>query len=147
MAFDDLRGMLGAPKLKLPIGGRTYVVEPATAETWLKLQEVNARATAVISGKGDEGEDISEPELYRLALGDAFDHMVKGVSGAELKHAGITAYYWQLGQDSVAEAVWADVGKAEKPTPKRSRSTSTSTGAATTTKRRASTSSTTTRQT
>lgn len=40
MALDDLRELLDQPELKLPIGGRVFVVLPCNATTWLKLQEV-----------------------------------------------------------------------------------------------------------
>ncbi|MDQ1738106.1 MAG: hypothetical protein QOH56_4357 [Pseudonocardiales bacterium] len=153
MALADLREFIDSPKLTLPIGGRSYNVGPVTAQVWLRLQEIQARAAkviedaaklsddpdAVLAASDTEIDEISELDLIKLALGDAFDVMVRGgVTGPELKHAGVTAYYWQLGQESVAEAIWISAGKATAPRRAPRTSIRTSTGAATTTRKRAS---------
>lgn len=149
--LTDLRDMLDAPTLKLPIGGKTYVVQACTADAWLRLQEINDRITAKAK-TSEDGTDVatatgvSELEMFKMALGDTFAEMITGqVTAVELKHAGVTAYYWQLGNEAVAEAMWQSAGKAPAPSkPARQSSTRTSTAGATTTRKRASTKATTT---
>lgn len=155
MPLSDLREMLDAPVLKLPIGGKTYAVQAADAETWLRLQDIHNRSADLVAGRpasasrsADAVTGLSEIDMYRLALGDVFDKLVVAkVSGPELKHAGLTAYFWQIGEQDVAEAMWESAGKAPaRPRSRRGSTTSTSTGAATTTRRRASGSGTNSRQ-
>jgi hypothetical protein len=125
--LEDLRDFLDAPKLTLPIGGRRYVVEPATAEVWLRLQAVAADAEAAAKGDGEalaRSGRVSDLDVYRLALGPAFDEMLPKVSKTELGQAGMTAWFWQLGQQELAETYWRSGGKASPPP----RKTTTSTG-------------------
>lgn len=147
--LTDLRDMLTAPTLTLPIGGQAFVVQECPAETWLRLQEVNDRATAKVTEDGDTsatledvGGGMSETEMVKLALGDTYQQMIAGgVRPSELRHAGITAYYWQLGNESVAAAMWESAGKAPAPTktaptsstPKRTRREKSSMASPTTT--------------
>lgn len=151
MPLSDLRESLDAPVLTLPIGGKTYIVKACSAAVWLQLQEINdrtAKALEAAKAAGEDGESVdsgvSELDLMKMSLGATYDTMVNSgdVTMPEMKHAGITAYYWQLGQRTVAEAVWESVGKAPAPTTKApaKSSTRTSTASATTTRRRASTS-------
>ncbi|HJQ00079.1 MAG TPA: hypothetical protein VJ851_00635 [Jatrophihabitans sp.] len=147
MALSDLREMLDAPVLKLPIGGKTYTVAAADAETWLRLQDIHNRSADLVAGRpaaasrnADAVTGLTEIDMYRLALGPTFDQLVAAkISGPELKHAGLTAYFWQIGEEKVAELMWESAGKAQPARRRSSRSTtSTSTGAATTTRRRVS---------
>jgi len=141
MALDDLRSFLDQPTLTLPVGGKTYTVQPCKADVWLRLQEIARRA--------EGGEDTTDDmELFKLALGDLFERLLPLVTLPEMKHIGTTAYLWQLGDNKLAARFWASGGKAstpepETPTPTRRK---TPTGVANTTRKRASGSGTSTRK-
>lgn len=135
--LNDLRESLTTPHLDLPIGGKKYVVHPVNADAWLRLV---SHADSIEAGDG--GTIKNDIELCRLALGATFDQMVENVTGPELNIAGVTAWFWQIGNPAAAEAFWQSRGKA----PRRRRSTSTSTAAASGTRRRASGSGTSTRR-
>lgn len=160
--LEDLRDLLDAPELTLPIGGRRYVVTAATAANWLQFQSINAAATRVAAAKAAAetaaaaGEPVpevdtsglsqlSDLELAELALGDTYKQMLAGgVTIAELQHAGVTAYFWHLGEPTLATKYWESAGgKAEAaPTTPPKKSTSTSTATANTTPTKAAGSST-----
>lgn len=113
--LQDLRDFLDAPKLTLPIGGREYVVTPATAQTWLRLQALAEDAEKAAKGDPEalkRANDTRDVELYRMALGPVFDEMLPHVTGTELQKAGLTAWFWQCGQQALAEASWNSGGKA-----------------------------------
>lgn len=141
MPFEDLRTFLDQPTLDLKIGRKTYTVQPVKAAVWLRIQEAANRA-----GQADV-EPIADHDLFRMVLGaDVYDAMLNDLTGPELRRAGMTAYLWQLGQESIAEQFWISGGKAVSPaTPTRTRRT-TPTGAAASTRRRASGTGTSTRK-
>jgi hypothetical protein len=144
MGFEDLREFLVGPTLQMPIGGRVYTVRSATARVWLELSEFAGKVADAQTAGVPLVDDWNELDLYKRALGDdTYQELVDTVSVAELKHAGLTAYFWQLGQEETVKAMWTAPGKAAPP---KAASTSTSTGGATTTKRRASTKGTTSRK-
>lgn len=129
MDLEDLSQYLETPTLTLPIRGTSYTVESADGERWLRLQAIAAN-TDTKSGE-------SMMDLYRLALGDTFDQLVNAkVSGADIQHAGTTAFYWQIGREDLAQAFWRSGGKA--PGPRRATPKTTRPAAASTTRRRAS---------
>jgi len=73
----------------------------------IKVGDVNAAV---------EQDGTSETDLYRRALGAAFDEMVQDdVTGKELTAAAWTAFFWQLGNQELAESVWENAGKALAP--------------------------------
>jgi hypothetical protein len=117
MAFDDLRELLEEQVLPLPIGGITYSVPACSADDWLYLNtqarviESMIRAGAMDAEIKGEGEE--DPEIFmRRCLGDAFDLMTAdGVTGKELTIAAFTAFFWQLGNEELAERVWLNGGK------------------------------------
>jgi hypothetical protein len=97
MAFRDLGEVLDAG-LSLPYKGKTYVIPPADAETGLRFQrlaEVAAQA-AQDAEAGDELDaelldDAGEVDLYRDALGPAYDAMISDrVPWPMLKVAAVT---------------------------------------------------------
>lgn len=118
MAFQDLRELLDVAQLQLPIGGEVYTVEACTAEDWLWFNAYSAEIDAAINtGKLNveiEGlSQVNPEELYRRILGESFDDMVAdGVTGKELSISAWTAFFWHLGNESFAEAVWVNGGKA-----------------------------------
>lgn len=121
MAFRDLSEVLDAG-LSLPIGGKTYLVPPVDAETGLRLQrlaELAAQAAkAVQTGEGLEEivvDDDQEVDLYRDALGPAYEQMVADrVPWPALKIAGVTAWLDAAVDRQTAEAYWNAAGDPER---------------------------------
>ncbi|MER6505900.1 hypothetical protein ABT158_03765 [Nonomuraea sp. NPDC001636] len=124
--FDD--------SLPLPIGGKTYRVPPADAETGLFCQRLMTAGIAAANGTQVDAaqlDDQGETDLYRRVLGTAYDEMIADrVSWPRIKHAGITAFLWIAGDTDTAAKYW-DAGP-EPDAPE--------TGAATSTPSRGSTS-------
>ena len=120
MTLRDLSEVLD-PDLCLPIRGKTYRVPPVDAETGLRLQRL-AEHTAKIAHAIDNGEspdaealgDDSELDLYRDALGTAYEEMLADrVPFAWLKVAGITAWLHAAVDAEQAEAYWNSAGDPE----------------------------------
>lgn len=120
MAFRDLGELLDAG-LALPIRGKVYTVPPVDAETGLKLQrlaEVAAQvAEATENGGSLDGvalDDAAEVDLYRDALGSAYEEMLADrVSWPALKLAGVTAWLDAAVGREAAEAYWNAAGSPE----------------------------------
>ena len=150
MALKDLREALKS-SLKLPIGGTVYEVQPISAELGLRFQDL--MDIAAKSKKAQEAQqeytpddsdvevlnDAAEKDLYKEALGDAWEQMVAdGVRFAELKLAALYVIFHAIYGDTFADAYWASGGKAPAPNRAARRTeTRTRTAAGTTTKRRA----------
>lgn len=142
--LEDLDSIVpNDPDLKLPIGGRTYVVTECSGEAWLRLVRYGDALREQADGKKPVDGLLGDLELCRLALGSVYDEMLPHVPPSKLKIAGFTAWFWQIGNPAAAEAYWGSGGKAQT----RRRSTSTSTAAASGTQRRANGSGTTSRRT
>lgn len=128
MAFKDLQEFFD-PTLRLPIGGKTYVVESVDAKTGIWCQRLFTTGAQAASGlavtEADvaqlELDDEQERELYEKVLGAAYDEMiVDAVPWEFLKHAGITAFMWVAVSRDAAEEFWASgesVGKPGRPVP------------------------------
>lgn len=122
MAFRDLSEVLDTG-LPLPINGKTYLVPPVDAETGLRLQRLaelaTAAAQAVKSGEPLDAialDDAGEIDLYRDALGTAYDEMVADrVPWPALKLAGVTAWLDAAVGREAAEAYWNAAGNPEAP--------------------------------
>jgi hypothetical protein len=114
MSFRDLDQFYD-DTLKLPIGGKVYVVPPVDAKTGLALQRMLGTALAANGGAdvtpddfaAIELDDDGERDMYQRCLGTAWDAMVAdAVSWPRLRHAGITAFMWAAGNRELAEEVW-----------------------------------------
>lgn len=113
MAFRDLSEVLDAG-LSLPYNGKSYTVPPVDAETGLRLQRL-AEVAAQVAHAAESGEvldeialdDEQEVDLYRDALGPAYDEMVADrVPWPMLKLAGVTAWLDAAVNRETAEAYW-----------------------------------------
>lgn len=151
MALKDLRAAIDGVH-KLPINGKTYEVQPISADAGLRFQEVMAVAHKAKKAQ-DAGKDYTpddadievlddqgEHDMYRDALGDAHDAMVAdGVTFDELKLAALYVIFHAINGPDFAELYWNAGGKAPAPNREARRmATRTRTGAATTTKKPAS---------
>lgn len=127
MAFKDLDEFFD-DTLRLPIGGKTYVIASPDAETGLWCQRMLSTAAVVSGGAQLSEDDVSslvlddeqELDLFKRILGPTYDEMVADkVSWERLKHAGTTAFMWAAGNKDTAEEFWlsASPGKEMRPTP------------------------------
>ncbi|MEU8886744.1 hypothetical protein [Streptomyces sp. NPDC048442] len=136
---------------------RTFHISPCSAEDGLrveKLMESGMRMAA--DGAEPEAEvlnDAAEMDLYRVALGTAYDDAVKHLAWPRLRHVALTAVIWISQGLPAAEAFWAADGdpsqaapnreerrassRAAKSTPKRGSQSGTSTPRATSRARKA----------
>lgn len=123
MAFRDLGELLDAG-LSLPYKGKTYVIPPVDAETGLwfqRLAEVAAQlAQAVETGQELDAvvlDDAGEVDLYRDALGPAYDAMIADrVPWPVLKTAAVTAWLDAAVSREAAEAYWNAAGTPDPET-------------------------------
>lgn len=121
MAFRDLSEVLDAG-LSLPINGKTYLVPAVDAETGLRLQRLAELAAqtahAVENGEPLDGivlDDAHEVDLYRDALGTAYEQMITDrVPWPALKIAGVTAWLDAAVGRETAEAYWHAGGDPER---------------------------------
>ncbi|GAA2772772.1 DUF7426 family protein [Saccharopolyspora taberi] len=125
MALRDLDEFLD-PTLSLPIRGKVYTVDPPDAATGLRLQRLSdwmiGTAAAVeteVDAPAPTAElvdDAAELDMYRAALGGAYDDMVAdGLPWPTLKVAGMTAFlHWTVDPET-AEAYWSAGGRPERP--------------------------------
>lgn len=108
--FQDLEEFFD-DTLRLPIGGKTYVVPPPDAETGIQMKARFELGLRILAGEVDpeEGDldDDEEADLFQQTLGPVYDEMMAdGVNWPRLKRAGMTAFYWIVGETSVAEQFW-----------------------------------------
>lgn len=155
--FGDLTEFLD-PTLPLPIAGTVYEVPAVDAETGLRLQALWEAGVAASQGEDVHGsaelDDLAERDLYRDALGPAFEQMVAArVPWPWVKHAAQTAFVWNTAGRDAALAHWRSPGKRQarkqpgdhKPATGK-RAASKRTAAASKTRARASTAGTTSRK-
>lgn len=150
MAFEDLAELLD-PDLHLPIKGKVYRVPAVDADTGVRFQALMAVGLAANGGTDvtDRDKELlndgQEIDLYRDALGPAYDEMVAdGVEWEFIKHAGLTAFFNVTADRKTAEQFWAS-GEAPAPNRQQRRAASRKAGSvgANKTRRRASTAGTT----
>lgn len=118
--------------LRLPIGGRTYLAQPPTAEAGIRLMnmlEAGIRRDALASN-GVHGADLdaataslivddSDINFAHDCLGAAYDEMIAdNVPPAMISLAMGTAFLAWTAGEAIAEAWWETGGKAPTP-PKR----------------------------
>lgn len=118
MAFADLDEFFD-DALRLPIGGKEYVIPSPDAATGLHVQRLFAAAEGAGADTADL-DDEAEADLYRRVLGGVYDEMVaNGLPWSRLRMAGLTALVWVAGGVESAEAFWAAGGRPEAPGPNR----------------------------
>ena len=110
------------PTLRLPIRGKTYVVESPDAALGLKVQQL-----WTIGAAASQGVEVSEAELKSLSLDDdderdllirllgaTYDQMrADGVPWAWVRHAGVTVMFWVAASREAAEAYWESPGETQ----------------------------------
>lgn len=139
MSFRDLSEFLD-PRLRLPVGGKTYVIEPIPLELGAKLQLLMelGRKNQLAQRKLARGEELTdddrltddelatikmddarEDELYRRVLGATYGELAAdGVPLPYVQHVGRTVMAWIDGGVSAAEAFWEKGAQSpEAPAP------------------------------
>lgn len=123
MSFQDLDEFFDST-LKLPIRGKTYVIESPDAKTGLWCQRILAVAAKVKGGDGEVSEeeaaglkldDDEERGLFQRLMGPVFDEMIADrLPWEHIKHAGVTCLMWAAGNEGQAEKYWKSGGQAPK---------------------------------
>jgi len=149
MAFQDLREFFDG-SLRLPVGGKTYVIPPIPFKDGLMAQTILDAAIKAQTGReltesDFDGvlDDDDERSLYQQMLGPAYDEMVTdGLNWPELQRCGTTAFLFFTSGEQAATSFWEE-GPGEAPAP--NRATRRSKAAAASSRPRASTDGSTTR--
>lgn len=114
--------------LRLPVGGKTYVVDPPPAHIGAHL--LNRLTFGIAADAGiDLGEEQARaivvdeegmPDFARQCLGSAYDQMVAdGVAQPQLEFCVTTALFaWTIGK-AFAEEYWESGGKLVRPAEQR----------------------------
>lgn len=113
MAFKDLDEFFD-DTLRLPVGGKWYVVPPPSAETGLFCQQLMEAGLDAANGADVDAanlDDVGEEDLYRRVLGSTLDELrTDGVTWPKIKHCGITAFLWIAANKETAEKFWESGG-------------------------------------
>ncbi|MEU1880836.1 hypothetical protein ABZ470_26315 [Streptosporangium sp. NPDC020072] len=121
--FDD--------SLRLPVGGKTYVIPAPDAEVGLLCQRLMHASLAV-----EQGEEVDDPQLNELAavvldddeerdlyqriLGPVWDELrADRVTWPRIQHVGATALVWVAAGKEAAAKIWGSGGAGEAPAPNR----------------------------
>ena len=114
MAFKDLEEFFD-PTLKLPVRGKTYVIQPVDAETGLWVEMIMGVAAKVMEG-GDvtdedkasiQLDDEQERDLMKRVLGDTHDELIAdGLDWTTIKLVGNTVLIWVSAGEEPAEEFW-----------------------------------------
>lgn len=118
MAFKDLGDWAELVGLRLPIGGRTYLLPPISAELGPRVQALIDYGIDIAAGNETDDtevlDDLAERDLYKEVLGQVYDAMqADGVPWAALKHAAMTSMIDATRDRAEAEVYWERLGKPE----------------------------------
>lgn len=128
-------------RLRLPIGGKTYIVDPPSAADGAYLMNLMALGLAADAGVDVTGVELEIPDgdadFASRTLGTAYQQMLDdGLSLQQIGFAAETAFLaWTVSKE-FAENHWGTGGKATRPNRAQRRhptATQTLAGAATTT--------------
>ncbi|HUR06993.1 MAG TPA: hypothetical protein VM347_30920 [Nonomuraea sp.] len=121
--FDD--------SLRLPVGGKWYVVPAPDAEVGLLCQRLMHASLQAEQGEAVDDpklnelaevvlNDDEERDLYRRILGPVWNELrADGVSWPKVQHIGATALVWVAAGKDAAAKIWASGGAGEAPAPNR----------------------------
>jgi hypothetical protein len=106
--------ILEDPVLRLPILGKTYVVQSPNAATGLWVQSMMSAAQLTRAGFEVDSadarlvlEDDDERNLYERVLGDTYDELVAdAVKWPHIQRAGKAALLWIHRGEEAAELFW-----------------------------------------
>lgn len=130
---------------------RTFVIPSPPAEDGLKIEKIMSEGLRAANGgtpvDSEVLDDAEELDLYRMALGSAYDDVLKHLAWPRFRHIAMTAVMWITGGLDIAEQYWNSDGDPKVAQAAQNRAQRrASSAAANTTKRPASTSGTSTRK-
>lgn len=124
------------PSLRLPVGGKVYVIPPPDAEVGLLCQRLMHASLDAEAGKDvdEDGlnqlaetvlDDDQEKDLYRRILGPVWDELFADrVSWPVIQHVGQTALIWvAAGLEAAAKHWESAAGEADAPNRAQRRAT------------------------
>lgn len=120
MAFKDLDDFFD-DALRLPIGGKTYVIT-ISAKAGLRFQRAFGLVMAANAGAQLTAEDLAslelddddEKDLFTGVLGPVYQEMLDdGLSWPKIRHAAMTAFMYAAGDKALAEQVWNNPGAVD----------------------------------
>ncbi|MFH8792192.1 hypothetical protein [Streptomyces sp. NPDC017941] len=138
--------------VRLPDGSiREFRIPSPPAEDGLKVQTLMEQGARMAeSGTPMDAQvldDAQELDLYRTALGDAYDDLLAaGVKWTRFRHVAMTAVMWITAGLETAEKFWEADGDPSRVAPNRAARRAASSAAASKTPSRGSTSGTSTRK-
>lgn len=120
------------PSLRLPVGGKTYVIPPPDAEVGLLVQRLMHAGLAAESGQDVDSDALNElassvltneskdSDLYKRLLGPVWDELFADkLDWPVIQHIGETVMLWvAAGTDAAARHWEAGAGEAEAPNRK-----------------------------
>ncbi|MEV4078950.1 hypothetical protein AB0J43_01485 [Nonomuraea fuscirosea] len=120
------------PSLRLPVGGKVYVIPPPDAEVGLLVQRLMNAGIAAEAGQDVDEEglndlaesvltnDSDEKDLYQRLLGPVWDEMFADrLDWPVIQHVGQTVLLWvAAGVDAAAKHWEAGSGEAAAPNRK-----------------------------
>ncbi|MFF8656828.1 DUF7426 family protein [Streptomyces huasconensis] len=138
--------------VRLPSGEvREFRIPSPSAEDGLRVQKLMEQGARMAdSGTAMDTEvldDAAELDLFRTALGDAYDDLMSaGLGWSRVRHVAMTAVMWITAGLDVAEKYWEADGDPSRVAPNRAARRAASSAAASKTPSRGSTSGTSTRK-
>lgn len=138
--------------VRLPDGKvREIRIPSPSAEDGLKVQTLMEQSARMAdSGAAMDTEvldDAAELDLYRTALGDAYDELLStGLKWTRFRHVAMTAVMWITAGLDQAEKYWEADGDPSRVAPNREARRAASSAAASKTQKRGSSSGTSTRK-
>jgi hypothetical protein len=127
MAFKVLEEFLG-DGLELPVRCkdgelRTFTIPPPAAEDGLTVEKIMAEGLRAADGgaplNSQQLNDAEEIDLYRMALGSAYDDLLKHLDWPRFQHVAKTAVMWITGGLDMAEQWWNSDGTPKALAPNR----------------------------
>ena len=127
---------------------RTFSIPSPPAEDGLKIEKIMTEGLRVAEGgtalDTEVLDDAEELDLYRMALGGAYDDAFKHLAWPRFRHVAMTAVMWITGGLDLAEQYWNSDGDPKVAKAAQNRAARRSSAAASKTPQRASTSGTST---
>ncbi|MFD8529410.1 hypothetical protein ACFV0L_18520 [Streptosporangium canum] len=125
--FEDLDDFFD-DSLRLPVGGKWYVIPAPDAEVGMLCQRLMQASLAAEQGEPVDDpklnelaavvlNDDEETDLYQRILGPVLDELrADGVTWPKIQHVGSTALVWVAAGKDAAAKIWeSGAGEAQAP--------------------------------
>lgn len=129
---------------------RTFAIPSPPAEDGLRIEAIMTEGIRAANGgaplDSEVLDDAGELDLYRMALGEAYDDVLTHLDWPRFRHVAMTAVMWITGGLDLAEQYWNSDGDPKVAAQAQNRAARRSSAAANGTRKPASTSGTSTRR-